>query len=438
MARPKKSDSDPVQPAPTAPSAPSKPPLVAKAPLSPLKNQGLLAARASLDKDYGKLFKTKDSWRTTLDPNALTQSIPHLSTGSFVLDYLIGGKPNQRGIAPCPGYPRGKVINVYGPEASGKTTLAIHAAVEAIKQGGCAAYIDCEHEFSPMYAQSLGIPIHDETRFLLCQPATFEEAFYLAWTFTMAGVDLVVYDSVGAALPRTQSEQKTILEEGRIGLMAGLWSKYLPKLKIPASRSKSIFLGISQTRDNIASGGYGESKTVQGGNAWKYYSNLRIYIRPSWKEKEEMINPLTGEAEEKVIGIKARVKMDKNKVSGTQGQEEEIFITWGKGVDNLRTLFEIAKAYGIIRQGGAWYEWDLPDGRHLRFQGLPKFMKELRSDPNYLVLLQEQVKPKLDALQGQSSEDEEELPEDQGADGLKLEDLRAELAEELAEGVKVD
>lgn len=377
---------------------------------APAKKSPLLAAKAMLS----TALKHND-WQANLDPKNAKQSLPHLSTGSLVIDHLIGGKPNRHGVAPCPGLPKGRILNLYGHETSGKTTLALTASATTIRNGGFVCYIDWEHEIVPDYAASLGVPISDESKFMLCQPETLEEGLAILWTMATHGVDLIVLDSVGAGVPKAYFDKPIAEtgEQGRVGMNAAIWSSFLPKLKTRINKTNTTIIGISQIRDAIKTGpGYGDSITVQGGKAWKFYSAIRMRLQKIHTEKSSDYSAVANKAKEQVVGAKVRAKLDKCKVSPQQGNEEEFYIRWGEGIDDLRSLIEIGLAHRIASKAGASFTWVDPDGNEHKRVGMEKFRAMFSGDPKLAKLLERQVRPHMAAKATEDSlevEDEEEL-----------------------------
>lgn len=370
-----------------------------------------------------------DDWETNLDPNLLTQSQPHLSTGSMILDYLIGGKPNSRGIAPCPGLPKGRILNLYGHEGAGKSTVALEASAETCRNGGVVGYIDWEHEIVPEYAHALGVPIHDPDQFLLSQPDTLDDGIAILWTMASAGVDLIVLDSVGAGVPKKFFE-KSIAEtadQGRVGANAAAWSAFLPKLKGRITKTNSTVIGISQIRDAINTMGYGEQITVQGGRAWKFYSALRMKLQRVKTEKASAHSVLTNKTEERVTGAIIKAKLEKCKVSPQQGNEELFYIRWGEGIDDLRSMIEIGAAHRVIRKEGSWIAWTQPDGEELRLQGMEKFRRAMK-DPGLQKALQRQIKPYMAGASADENEPEELFDEGM-VDDLELAEILGSISD---------
>jgi recombination protein RecA len=350
-----------------------------------------------------------DDWKADLDPKNLRQPLPHLSSGSLVIDHLIGGKANANGVSPCPGFPRGRILNLYGHEGSGKTTIALQSSAETIRAGGTVCYIDWEHEIVPGYAHALGVPIGDESKFMLCQPDTLDDGVAILWTMASAGVDLIVLDSVGAGVPKAFFEKsiKETADQGRVGMNAAVWSQFLPKLKARINKTKSTVIGISQIRDAINTMGYGDKITVQGGKAWKFYSAVRLRLQKVGTEKASDYSSLVNKAQDRVVGALIKAKLDKCKVSSQQGNEENFYIRWGEGIDNTRSLIEIAVAHKIIAKNGAHFRWTAPDGTEQARQGMDKLRQMFIDNALWAKLLEKQVKPHM-AMSGESSDDDEE------------------------------
>ena len=351
----------------------------------------------------------KSDWEANLDPKTLRESQPHLPTGSMIIDYLIGGKPNKYGVPPCPGLPKGRILNLYGHEGSGKTTIALTAAATTCANGGVVGYIDWEHEIVPDYAASLGVPIDDPNRFMLCQPDTLDDGIAILWTMASAGVDLIVLDSVGAGVPKAYFEKAVgeTADQGRLGANAAAWSAFLPKLKAQITKTNSTVIGISQIRDAVNVMGYGDKFTVQGGRAWKFYSALRMKLQRVKTEKATDYSAISNKTEERVTGAIIKAKLDKCKVSPQQGNEELFYIRWGEGIDDLRSIIEIGVAHRIINKSGSWIGWTQPNGEELRLQGMEKFRKALSENKQLQSALEKQVRPYMAGDPGSDNEAEQ-------------------------------
>jgi recombination protein RecA len=218
------------------------------------------------------------------------------------------------------------------------------------------------------------VPIEDQDRFLLACPDTLEEGMKILWACATNGVDLLVIDSVGAGVPEDQLNEKDKGRMGRVGLIAAKWSMYLPQFQRCLRKSGSTVIAISQLRKKINTGGYGGDTTqVQGGEAWKFYSTLRIKLARVKTERGKSYNAATHKVEEQVYGGVCKAKLDKNKISATQGNDIEYYIRWGEGIDDVRSIMEIASKHGIVKKAGAWYKWNRPDGSEIAGQGIEKF-----------------------------------------------------------------
>jgi recombination protein RecA len=198
-----------------------------------------------------------------------------------------------------------------------------------------------------------------------------------------AGIDLIIVDSVGAGVPKAAMEQKIADkgDMGRVGLMAAKWSKFLPELKGVIVRSRSCVVGISQLRKKINTGpmaGHGPDTQAQGGEAWKFYSEVRIMLRRVAQEKGKEYNALTHKIEEAVVGQTTRIKIDKCKISSAQGKEGDFYIRFGEGIDDLRSVVDIASNHGIIKKGGAWYNWIRNNGEAIKGCGMDDFKQKIR------------------------------------------------------------
>ncbi len=363
--------------------------------VAPVNNTNAL----SRGRDALKKALANDDCMVVLDDQLLTESLPHVPSGSIVVDNLIGGKPNRNGIAPCPGLPKGKILNLYGPSSSGKTTFALTVAAEVCKRGGTVCYIDWENEIVPDYTAALGVPIGDNLRFQLVQPTTLEDGFKVMYAMASYGVDLIVVDSVGAGVPEavfTLPLDDVGSKNGRVGLLAGSWSQFLPRMKGLINRTGTIIIGIAQIRKNISMTGYGGDDTiVQGGEAWKFYSALRMKLTRIGQEKRTEINPITNKPEQIVYGTIVKAKLEKCKVSSSQGAEQQFYIRFGEGIDNIRSVLDVAIGHGIVKKGGSWYSWARPNGDPVKTQGLDPLYKMLKEDDSLFQFLLEQTVPKL-------------------------------------------
>lgn len=371
-------------------------------------NSPLLRAAAAMD----KVLKTSD-WRVDLDKDSVKEALPHIPFGSIVLDYLIGGNPNKFGVRMCPGLPRGRITQVYGHESCGKTTLALTVSASVCKAGGTVVFIDYENAISVGYAASLGVPVDDPSRFLLAQPNTLEDGFKIIYAMASAGVDLIVIDSIGAAIPEAVAET-SIDEMGkqqRVGLLAQKWSQFLPIMRERLKKSNTACFAIAQIRDAINTQGYGESTTVQGGKAWKFYPDLRMKLGRVQQETSKVYNAVTHKVEEQRASGKIKVTIEKCKVSDAQGKEGIFYIRYGAGIDDLRSFVEIALAHGVIKKGGAWYTWVRPDGSEIKANGQEKLVDDIVKTDS-IPMLRQAVMNFLSGAKVDIADNEDEGPDD--------------------------
>ncbi len=268
-------------------------------------------------------------------------------------------------------------MEVYGPEASGKTTLALHAIAEANKLGGMAAFVDAEHAFDPVYAQKLGI---DTTQLIISQPDYGEQALEIADTLIRSGaLDVVVIDSVAALVPKAELEGE--MGDAKVGLQARLMSQALRKLTASISRTRCIAIFINQLREKI--GGmamYGPSETTTGGNALKFYASVRLDVRRIGAIKEG----------NDIIGHRVRVKVVKNKVA-PPFKTAEFDILYGEGISRIGEVIDIGVQLGIIQKSGSWYSYE---GQRLA-QGRENLRAFLKDHPELVEKLEKQIRPLL-------------------------------------------
>ncbi len=322
------------------------------------KIKALDIAIGQIEKQHGKGTIMK------LGDDAM-QNVEVISTGSIMVDYALGVQ----------GVPRGRITEIYGPEASGKTTLALQIIAEAQKSGGYAAFIDAEHAFDPRYAKALGIKVDE---LLVSQPDSGEQALEITETLIRSGaLDVIVIDSVAALVPRAELEGE--MGDSHMGLQARLMSQALRKITGIVNKSNTSCIFINQVREKIGVM-FGNPETTTGGRALKFYSSVRIDIRRIGAIKKG----------DEVLGNRTKVKIAKNKVA-PPFKVVEFNIMYGKGISKIAEILDLAVEFDIIQKRGSWFRYDgEPIG-----QGADAAMQFLEEDPKLCDSIEEMVRAKL-------------------------------------------
>ena len=325
------------------------------------KLKALEAARLQIEKDFGKGSIMK------LGTHADASGMEVIPSGSILLDEALG----------IGGYPKGRIIEVYGPESSGKTTLALHAIAESQKQGGIAAFINAEHALDPVYAKNLGVNIDE---LWVSQPDTGEQALAIAENLVRSGaVDIIVVDSVAALTP--QAEIEGDMGDSHMGLQARLMSQALRKLTAIIGKSKCLLVFINQIRMKIGVM-FGNPETTTGGNALKFYSSVRMEVR--------RIESIDAKGGEDAVGNRVRVKIVKNKVA-PPFRKVELDIMFGKGISAIASLLDAAVKHGFIDKRGAWFT----AGEDKIGQGRENAIAFLEQNKEYTAELERKLREKM-------------------------------------------
>jgi len=345
------------------------------------KEKALEAALAQIDRAFGKGSVMKLGQREALD----IEAIP---TGSLGLDIALG----------IGGLPQGRIIEIYGPESSGKTTLALHVAAESQKMGGICAFVDAEHALDPGYARKLGVDIEE---LLISQPDTGEQALEIADTLVRSGaVDVLVIDSVAALVPRAELEGE--MGDTHVGLQARLMSQALRKLTASVSKSNCMVIFINQIRMKIGVM-FGSPETTSGGNALKFYASVRLDIRRigAIKDKDE------------VVGNQTRVKVVKNKVA-PPFKMVEFDIMYGEGVSKRGELIDLGVKAGIVEKSGSWFSCD---GQRIG-QGRENAKTFLKENPEMAEMIEKRIRQNAGLIAEEMLADPSPDPKEDEEDGF--------------------
>ena len=325
------------------------------------KQKALEAALAQIDRAFGKGSAMRLGSREAIE-------IETISTGSLGLDIALG----------IGGLPRGRVVEIYGPESSGKTTLALHAVAEAQKAGGVAAFVDAEHALDPVYARKLGVNVDD---LIVSQPDTGEQALEITDTLVRSNaIDVLVIDSVAALVPRAEIEGE--MGDSHVGLQARLMSQALRKLTGSISKSRCLVIFINQVRMKIGVM-YGNPETTTGGNALKFYASVRLDIRRTGQIKDR----------DDIVGNTTRVKVVKNKLA-PPFKQVEFDIMYGQGVSKVGEILDLGVKAGLVEKSGAWFSYD-----SIRIgQGRENAKSYLLENPEVAVRIEKSIRGKTDEV----------------------------------------
>lgn len=325
------------------------------------KLKALEAARLQIEKQYGQNSLMRLGAQNNME------GIEVIPSGSILLDEALG----------IGGYPKGRIIEMYGPESSGKTTLALHAIAEAQKLGGIAAFVDAEHALDPVYAKNLGVDIDN---LWVSQPDCGEQALEITENLVRSGaVDIIVIDSVAALTPQKEIEGE--MGDSVMGLQARLMSQALRKLTAIVGKSKCIVIFINQIRMKIGVM-FGNPETTTGGNALKFYSSVRLEIR--------RVETIDGKGDEDAIGNRVRVKVVKNKVA-PPFRKVELDIYFGKGINRYASLLDSAVKHGLVDKKGAWFtKGDVKVG-----QGHENAVSFVENNPEFAEMLEDTLREQL-------------------------------------------
>lgn len=326
--------------------------------ISPDKQRALETALLQIERHFGKGSIMK------LGENGARLNVEAISTGALPLDVALG----------VGGLPRGRVIEIFGPESSGKTTVALHVVAEAQRNGGAAAFIDAEHALDPVYAKNLGVDIDN---LLVSQPDTGEQALEIAEALVRSGaIDVIVIDSVAALVPRAELDGE--MGDAHVGLQARLMSQALRKLAGVIAKSRTVAIFINQLREKVGVL-FGSPETTPGGRALKFYASVRLDVR-----KLDQVKQGTD-----IIGSRTRIKVVKNKVA-PPFRQAEFDIIYGRGIDREGCLLDMGTELDIVKKSGAWYSL----GEERLGQGREAAKEYLRNHPEVAAAIENQIRIK--------------------------------------------
>ena len=356
------------------------------------KMRALDAALSQIEKQYGKGAVMR------LGENTANMNVETIPTGSLSLDIALG----------LGGIPRGRIIEIYGPESSGKTTVALHMVAETQKRGGIAGFIDAEHALDPVYAKNIGVDIDN---LYISQPDNGEQALEICETMVRSGaVDIIIVDSVAALVPKAEIDGD--MGDSHVGLQARLMSQALRKLTGVISKSNSVVIFINQLREKVGVM-FGNPETTTGGRALKFYSSVRMDVR--------RIEAIRQQGE--VIGNRTRIKVVKNKVA-PPFREAEFDIMFGKGISREGDLIDLASNLNIIQKSGAWYAYE---GEKIG-QGRENAKQYLAEHPDVFEAVERKVREQFGL--GTDSDQEPDAAEDTGMPGDRMTDAGEGITED--------
>lgn len=340
------------------------------------RRKALDDALKSIEKDFGKGAVMRLGERAE-------QRVQVMSSGSLSIDIALGAG----------GYPKGRIIEIYGPESSGKTTVALHAVAQAQKEGGIAAFIDAEHALDPNYAAALGVNIDE---LLLSQPDSGEQGLEIAGKLIDSGaVDLVVVDSVAALVPRAEIDGD--IGDSHVGLQARMMSQAMRKLSASINKTKTIAIFINQLREKVGVM-FGNPETTPGGRALKFYASVRMDVRGNTQIKG------TGDQKDQNVGKETKVKIVKNKVA-PPFKEALVEIMYGQGISQTGELIEIGSSIGVIQKAGAWYSYN---GEKIG-QGSENAKKFLEENPAIFEEIDHKIRVYYGLIEGEKNLSETEV-----------------------------